>query len=146
MTDRNISISGRRCQLLDVLAKNPDAQRMERADGRAVFFVVFPSLRQKLIDALLHFARGLVREGDAKNVRRCNPPLHHVRDAKSDDARLACAGARENQNRAANGFGGEALLRVERVQVDHRARSLICREANASAGIFYQYSFMANQF
>jgi len=57
----------------------------------------------------------------------------HVRDAEGDDARLARTCAREDQHRTPEGLGGEALLRVERGQIQHRARSLICMEMNASA-------------
>jgi hypothetical protein len=90
------------------------------------------ALRQQLGHAFLHFARGLVGERDAENVSRRDAALDHVRDAEGDDARLARARAGEDQHRAANGFDGLALLRVERGQIQHRARSLICAEANAS--------------
>ena len=55
-----------------------------------------------------------------------------MRDAESDDARLACARARENQNRTGDGFDGEALLRIERGQIRHGARKINCPRANAS--------------
>ena len=61
------------------------------------------------------------------------PLFDHVRDAEGDDARLARARAGQDQHRAANGFDGLALLRVETGQIQHRARSLICHRGNASA-------------
>jgi hypothetical protein len=75
-----------------------------------------PFARQQFVDALLHFAGGLVREGHAEDVARGDAALDHVRDAKSDDAGLARARAGQDEHRAFDGFHGLALLRVERVQ------------------------------
>ena len=47
-----------------------------------------------------------------------------MRDAESNDPRLAGSGAGKNQDRAANRLDGQSLLRVERTQIEHRARSL----------------------
>jgi hypothetical protein len=55
-----------------------------------------------------------------------------MRDAAGDDACLARARARKDEHRAADCFDGEALLLIERGQIQHRARSLICGDANAS--------------
>ena len=120
-------------ELLYVLAQNADAKGMERADGRTVAFLLGLALRQQLVHALLHFACGLVGERHAENVAGRDAALDHVRDAKSDDARLARARAGEDEHRAFDGLGGHALLRVERVQIHHRARSLSCHKTNASA-------------
>jgi hypothetical protein len=103
--------------MLDVRAQNADAQRMERANGRtfrrlAIALLGF-KVRQKLVDALLHFACGLVREGDGENIFRRDSFVDEMRDAISDDARLARARARQNLNLAVNGFSGLTLLRVE---------------------------------
>src|ERR1700722_20103756 len=106
---------------------------MKCADSRAIAFVLDFLLWQKLVHALPHFARGLVRERHAENVPRHNPARDHVRNTERDDTRLARARAREDEHRTVDGLGGHALLRVERVQVDHRARSLICGGENASA-------------
>ena len=51
-------------------------------------------------DALLHFARGFVGEGDGEDVSGRDAALDHVRDAEGDDARLARARAGEDQHRA----------------------------------------------
>ena len=61
------------------------------------------------------------------------PRCDHVRDAEGNDPRLARAGAGKDQHRAANRLHGLSLLRVERTQIQHRARSLGTAECNASA-------------
>ena len=63
-------------------------------------------LRHQLADPLLHFARGLVGEGDAEDVAGRDAALDQVRDAKGDDPGLAGAGAGQNQHRAVNGLDG----------------------------------------
>ena len=88
--------------------------------GRFSAFLLVPalfgSLGQQFADALLHFAGGFVGEGHAEDLARRNAALHHVRDAKRDHAGLARARAGQDQHRAANGFNGLALLRIERGQ------------------------------
>src|SRR6478609_10049393 len=49
-----------------------------------------------------------------------------------DDTGLARACACKDQHRAVDGFHSLALRRVERAQVEHRARSLVCEQVNAS--------------
>ena len=78
----------------------------------------------QLEDALLHFARGLVGEGDAEDAAGGDPAIDHVGDAKSNHPGLAGSGAGENQDGAANRLDGLSLLRVERTEIEHRARSL----------------------
>ena len=122
-------------KFVNVHPQYADAERMKRADGRAVRLIlggIRAPARQQFVHAFLHFARGLVCECHAENVTRCDAALDHVRDAKGDDARLACARAGEDQHWTTNGLGGLALLRVERGQIQHRARSLNCRQGNAS--------------
>lgn len=77
--------------------------------------------------------RNLVGASHAQHVSRRDAVANHVRDAEGDDACLARARAGEDQHWAANGFSGQALLRIERVQIHHRARSLKCHKMNASA-------------
>jgi hypothetical protein len=104
-------------EMFDVRAQNADTQRVECADGRALgrFAVALPGfqIREQLVDALLHFARGLVRERDSQNVLRRDALGDEVRDAVGDDACLARARARQDQNRAVDGFSGLTLLRVQ---------------------------------
>ena len=52
------------------------------------------------------------------------PAIDQVGDAKGNDPRLAGSGAGQNQDRAVNRLHGLSLLRVERTQIEHRARSL----------------------
>ncbi len=95
-------------ELLDVLAQNPDAQRVEGADGgsnverrgsRARIIASVFGVRSRLllgdqlVDPLLHLARGLVGEGDAEDVAGGDPAINHVRDAKSNHPGLAGSGA-----------------------------------------------------
>ena len=42
---------------------------------------------------ILHFARGLVGEGDAEDAAGGDAAIDHVRDAKSNHPRLAGSGA-----------------------------------------------------
>ena len=119
-------------EFLDVLAQNPDTQRVKRTQGGAtvegrgsrVGFISgspfrAPRSRDQLVDALLHFARGLVREGHAQDVSRRDALFDQVGNAICDDARLAGARAGEDQNRSLDRLNGESLLRVQRIQVQH---------------------------
>ena len=64
-------------------------------------------------DALLHFAGGLVGEGDGEDVSGRDALRDEVGDAEGDDAGFARAGAGQNQNRAVQRFDGLALLGIE---------------------------------
>ncbi len=80
---------------------NPDIERAAAAGA------------QKFADALLHHARGFVRERDGENRTRRHALLDQMRHAIGDHARLARARAREHQQRP---FGSEhsfALAFVE---------------------------------
>ncbi len=96
------------------------------ADGRALglsesrFGFRFAWFRDELSHALLHFAGGFVRERHAEDVSRRNSALNHVGNAEGDDARFARAGAGQNQDRPLQRLGGEALLRIERTEIQHR--------------------------
>ena len=70
-------------------------------------------LRQKPRDALLHFARGLVGEGDGEDVSGRDAFGNEVGDAERDDAGLARASSGEDQHRAVQRFDGLALLGIE---------------------------------
>src|SRR6266850_8608741 len=82
-------------------------------------------------DPFFHLARSFVREGHSQDLVGSNAALDHVRDAKSDHARLARPRAGENEHRAADGLDGQPLLWIECAQVDHRARSLSARKPDA---------------
>jgi len=79
---------------------------MKRRDGRHVRLtvLVLRPARNELRNPLFHLTRRFVRERHRQNVSRLNPARDHVRNAKRDDARLARARARENQDRPANRF------------------------------------------
>ena len=76
-------------------------------------------LRQKPRDALLHFARRLVGERHRQDVARSHAFFDEMRDARRDDARLARARPRQNQDRAVGGLGGLALRRIKRGKDGH---------------------------
>ena len=77
----------------------------------------------QLADALGHFLRRLVGEGDGGDVRgRDLALLDQVGDLLGDDAGLAAAGAGQHQQRAVEIAHRLALRRVERVR--HRERLL----------------------
>ena len=64
-------------------------------------------------DALLHFARRLVGESHRQNVAGSHAFFDQMRDARGDDARLARARPRQNQDRPFGGLNGLALRWIE---------------------------------
>ena len=76
---------------------------------------------QQSLHALPHLLGGFVGEGDREDVPRRHAFFgDQVGDAMSDDARLAGAGAGENQQRAFGCLDGFALLFVEgRQEISH---------------------------
>src|SRR5439155_20451926 len=109
-------------EFLDVLAENPDTQRVKRTQGGAtvegrgsrVGFISgspfrAPRSRDQLVDALLHFARGLVREGHAQDVSRRDALFDQVGNAIFDDARRAGARAGEDRNRSLDRLNRQSL-------------------------------------
>ena len=69
------------------------------------------------IDALGHFAGGLVGEGDGEDgVGRDVFLLDEPGDAVGDDAGFARSGAGEDEQRAFGGFNGGALFGIEMVE------------------------------
>ena len=102
-------------EAIDEFAQDADAKGMECAQcwaGRFFGFVGGTVARNELIDALLHFARGLVGESDGENIFRRDIALDEVSDAKGDDAGFAGAGPGQDEERTLNGFDGLTLLRV----------------------------------
>jgi len=65
------------------------------------------------VNALLHFAGGLVGEGDGEDVSGRDALGNQVGDAKRDDAGLAGARPGQDQQRPLEGFDGLALLGIE---------------------------------
>lgn len=68
---------------------------------------------QEVGNALQHFARGLVGEGQQENVGRLDPVFEQVGDAIGQRARLAAARAGDDEHRPRAGSDGLTLLRVE---------------------------------
>jgi hypothetical protein len=88
-------------------------RRGTSVEGHCSRLSTLDRLRQKPRDALLHFAGGLVGEGDGENISRRDAPGDEVGDAERDDAGLAGAGAGEDQHRAVQRFDGLPLLGIE---------------------------------
>ena len=84
---------------------------------------LFLARPRQLHDALLHFPCRLVGERHSQDLARAHALADQIGDAVGDNARFACAGPGQNQNRAFGGFHGPALLRIERAQVQHRAKA-----------------------
>ena len=83
-------------------------------------------------DALLHLARGLVGEGDGEDVERARlAGGDEMGDARRQHARLAGAGAGQDEHRPVGRLDGGALLGVEAGEVGRSARP---RHARARSG------------
>ena len=79
----------------------------------------------ELLDPLAHLARGTVREGDREDLVRLSVALgEQVRDAARKHARLARAGAGDDEHRPARVHHGLALLRVQSLEEPRRGRDL----------------------
>ena len=101
--------SRRDLQRFDVTSQQAHAKRMEGRNDRLGNRIA----ADQLVHALRHLGRGFVRERDCKNrLRHRTLVLDQMGDAVRDDARLAAARAREDQQRAFGGFDGFTLLRV----------------------------------
>ena len=72
---------------------------------------------EQQLDALAHLLRGLVGEGDGQDLAGARAPgLHEPGDAVGEHARLARAGAGQDEQRAVAVGHGLALGRVEALQ------------------------------
>ena len=80
------------------LAQDARAGGVERADPQAARADPHP-IPQQLVDALAQLAGGLVGEGDRQDAARVGAGRDQARHAVGDDARLARAGARDDQQR-----------------------------------------------
>ena len=83
-----------------------------------------------MLHALAHLLCGLVGEGDCQDVPGRDTFVgDQVGDAVRYDARLAGAGAGENEQRAFRVFDGSALFRIERrKEVSHEKQSAISNQ------------------
>ena len=115
--------------MLDLQELQP--QRMEGADGQPFGRIALDALGH----ALLHFARGLVGEGDRGDAARRHAARgNQVRDLLDDDAGLAAAGAGEHEQGAIAVRDRGALGRIEAVHGTSRGkRAAIVRGRGAAA-------------
>ena len=88
----------------------------------------FMRSQSSCVDALAHLARRLVGEGDRQDAPGIGAGGHQPRDAVGDDARLARAGARDDQQRPARVQDRLALRGVE------LARQRLARERARDLG------------
>ena len=101
--------AAREAEVVRLAAQQPGAQGVEGRDPHAPAVAV-----EQGADAVAHLLGGLVGEGHGEHlVERRVPLLDEVGDAMRDDARLARAGAGENQQRAIDVLDGAALLGIE---------------------------------
>ena len=110
-------------EFLDVSAQDTDAQRMKSADGRSLCLFSFLGsfgFGKEFGNALLHFASGLVREGDCEDLAGRDALSDHVSDSVRDDAGLSCAGSSENQDGPAESEHRVALLGIEGSDTNHQ--------------------------
>ncbi len=107
--DRELSVS--QTEGLGLRREHAQAEAVERGDHEL--------LRARLADearhALLHFLRSLVGEGDGQDRSGQDPAIEEPRDPRGDDARLARAGARENEEGTGIVLDGFPLRGVERM-------------------------------
>ena len=113
---------------LGVAAQDFHADRVESAEpGHAL-----DDLADHQADAVLHFARRLVGEGDGEDFARPRPPqVEDVGNSGRQDARLAGPRAGQHQHRPVQRLDRLALLRVEIGQIGRRAGAQSAR-GNAS--------------
>ena len=96
-------------EVLGLTPQDSDARRVERRDPHAL-----GRLSEERLHSLAHFGRGLVREGDCEDLGR--PRLAGVDqagDATGKYARLARAGAGDDQQRGSAIFDRFALSEIE---------------------------------
>ena len=107
--DREVA---REAEHLAVGAQHAHTHRVEREHPHAVRAVAV--LREQLVQTLAHLGRGLVGERDREDLVRAHALVaDEVRDAVREHARLARAGACQDQKRAFGGKRSFALRGVE---------------------------------
>src|SRR5439155_642277 len=77
--------------------------------------------RHELLNPLLHFARGLVRESDGKDAARRHALVDQMGHAAGDHARLAAARSGQHQQGAIDVANGFTLFRIQVVEEIHWA-------------------------
>jgi len=97
---------------LGVRPEEARRHRVERAGGRP-----HEVRSDEGLDATLHLARGTVREREEEERRRVGSVLDEPRDAVDERARLARAGARDDERRAVRREDDGLLLLVQLARV-----------------------------
>ena len=88
-------------------------------------FLSLGTRAEQLLHALAHLSGGLVREGDGQDALGRDPAgTDQVGDPVGQDARLAAARPRQDQQRTLRGLDGSALLGVQPLQYG-RCRRLL---------------------
>ena len=72
--------------------------------------------KEKIGNAVAHFFGGFVGEGDGENGVGRNAAGDEIGHAEGDGASFAGACSGEDEYRAFDGFGGEALLGIEFIE------------------------------
>ena len=117
---------------LGVAAQDLDADGVEGAEPRHAL----DGAADEIADALLHLARRLVGEGDGEDLPGEGAARgEDVGDARRQHARLAGAGAGQNQHRAVERFDRRTLLRVEAVEIGRRRGGAGAEPCSARAEI-----------
>ena len=89
------------------------AHCVKRRDRHLAGKIALALRLEKRLRALAHFARRLVGERDRDDPRGIGALLDQVRDLGGDDARLAAAGAGQDQERSCAMANGLALGRIQ---------------------------------
>ncbi len=92
----------RSAERLALAPEHHEPERVEGGDDEALAAVLAAeaTVLHEVSHALGHLAGGLVREGERADHVRGDAALHQASDAVRDDARLAGAGAGQNEHRA----------------------------------------------
>ncbi len=96
-----------------------------QAAWNVITHIAAAATAEEPVDALHHLPRGPVREGDREDLAGRDAVIaHEVRDAVGEHARLAGAGASDDQHGALGGLDCPALLGVQLVEETLRHRGL----------------------
>src|SRR5438445_457173 len=102
-------------------AKKSDAKGMKSADPRIAGARI--GAFEQHPNAFAHLTGGLIRKGDRENRAAPNTLLDEISDAMGDHARLAGAGASQNEDRPIGGEHSFALLRIQVIENIHLSES-----------------------
>ncbi len=101
----------RKTYAVGVLAQDAREDRMERTHAD----IAAATAGQHLPDARAHLFGGFIGKGKSQDVERRHPLFDHVGDARRQDARLARAGAGDDERRGVVVFDRRALGGIETI-------------------------------